>query len=139
MSSETVVRRGCRFGTHRVLEPAGALPQAAWRLDATPIAYDNEVLCDVDVLNLDSASFRQICEACNHDAADVAEHVAGIVRHRGKQHKPVTGSGGMFVGRIREIGPALRERVAAKTGDRIASESVTRGVRGADVTVLEIH
>ena len=111
----------CRLGTHRVLEPAGALPQAAWKLDATAIAYANEILCDVDALNVDSASFHQIAAACEHDERRVAAHVESIVRERGKQHNPVTGSGGMFVGRVRAIGAAIRERSELREGDPIAS------------------
>jgi L-erythro-3,5-diaminohexanoate dehydrogenase len=111
----------CALGTHRVLEPAGSLPQAAWKLDPTPVAYENEILCDVEVLNLDSASFRQIAEACGHDAGRVAAHLIDVVEQRGKQHNPVTGSGGMFVGRVRAVGAALRERIALREGDRIAS------------------
>ena len=111
----------CRLGTHRVLEPAGALPQAAWKLDATAVAYANEILCDVEALNLDSASFRQIIEACGRDERCVAAHVQSIVRERGKQHNPVTGSGGMFVGRVRTIGSGLRASLALREGDRIAS------------------
>jgi L-erythro-3,5-diaminohexanoate dehydrogenase len=30
----------CRYGTHRVLEPVGVLPQAAQRLDNTMELYD---------------------------------------------------------------------------------------------------
>src|SRR6202011_3484600 len=56
---------GCRLGSHRVIEPKGALPQAAWRIDNTPRAYANEILCDVDTLNVDSASFKQISDASN--------------------------------------------------------------------------
>jgi L-erythro-3,5-diaminohexanoate dehydrogenase len=111
----------CRLGTHRVLEPKGALPQAAWKLDATAIAYANEILCDVEALNVDSASFRQIVDVCGNDERCIAAHVESIVRERGKQHNPVTGSGGMFVGRVRAVGAALRERIALREGDRIAS------------------
>jgi L-erythro-3,5-diaminohexanoate dehydrogenase len=121
MTAVSAPAKPCRLGTHRVLEPAGALPQAAWRLDATAVAYENEILCDVEALNVDSASFRQIAEACKHDAAHVAEHILAIVRERGKQHNPVTGSGGMFVGRVREIGATLRGRIDLREGDRIAS------------------
>ena len=32
------------LGLHRVLEPAGALPQAAWRLDASPGLWPDEVV-----------------------------------------------------------------------------------------------
>ena len=51
------------LGTHRVLEPAGAMPQSAWKIDNTPVAHENEILCDVETLNVDSASFKQIADA----------------------------------------------------------------------------
>ena len=104
-----------------MLEPAGSLPQAAWKLDNTPIVHENEILCDVDALNIDSASFRQIAEACDYDEARVAAHVLDLVMQRGKAHNAVTGSGGMFLGRIREIGAALRDTQDLAPGDRIAS------------------
>jgi len=72
-----------RFGTHRVLEPAGVLPQAAWRLDASSRAYENEMLCDVEVLNIDSASFAQIADICENDPERVALHILDNVRARG--------------------------------------------------------
>ncbi len=119
----TLARRTvpCDLGSHRVLEPEGALPQGAWRLDASPVPHENEIVCDVDALNIDSASFRQIAAHCEHDPARVAAHVIATVAERGKQHNDVTGSGGMFVGRVRAIGTALAPRVALAPGDRIAS------------------
>jgi L-erythro-3,5-diaminohexanoate dehydrogenase len=113
--------RAHSLGVHRVLEPAGAMPQDAWRLDNTPAAYENEILCDVDVLNIDSASFKQIAQACDFDASRIGDHVRANVRTRGKQHNPVTGSGGMFVGRVLQIGEALRDAIDLRVGDRIAS------------------
>ena len=113
--------RPCSLGSHRVLEPAGALPQTAHRLDATPEAHANEILCDVEVLNIDSASFRQIAEASGGDVARVREHVLALVAARGKHHNPVTGSGGMFIGRVREIGAALAKHTDLRAGERIAS------------------
>jgi L-erythro-3,5-diaminohexanoate dehydrogenase len=112
---------GCRLGSHRVVSPAGSLPQTAWRLDNTPIAYANEILCAVDVLNIDSASFKQIADACSHEARAIGEHIASTVAERGKQHNAVTGSGGMFVGRVLAIGSALAVRDDIAVGDRIAS------------------
>ena len=112
---------GCALGSHRVLEPAGAMPQTAWRLDATPRAGANEILCDVEALNIDSASFRQIVEVSGGEEAAVANHVLALVAERGKHHNPVTGSGGMFVGRVREIGAVLAPACALVAGDRIAS------------------
>jgi L-erythro-3,5-diaminohexanoate dehydrogenase len=109
------------LGAHRVLEPAGAMPQNAWRLDNTPVARENEILCEVEVLNIDSASFTQIRVHCDDDAQRIGAHIEQTVRERGKQHNPVTGSGGMFVGRVLEVGEALRDKVAVRAGERIAS------------------
>lgn len=112
---------GCRLGSHRVLEPKGALPQAAWKLDNTPHAYANEILCEVETLNIDSASFKQIGDACGGDPAAIAAQILATVNERGKQHNPVTGSGGMFVGRVAAVGPELGARADVAPGDRIAS------------------
>jgi L-erythro-3,5-diaminohexanoate dehydrogenase len=112
---------GCRFGSHRVVAPLGGLPQAAWRLDNTPAPYSNEILCAVDVLNIDSASFKQIADACAHDVTAIGEHIRATVAERGKQHNPVTGSGGMFVGRVLAMGPDLHGRDDLAVGDAVAS------------------
>ena len=116
-----MTRKLCSLGSHRVLDPAGVLPQVARKLDATPVAHANEILCDVEALNIDSASFRQIAEANEGDVARVAAHVLALVEDRGKHHNAVTGSGGMFIGRVRFVGEALAERIDVKAGDRIAS------------------
>jgi L-erythro-3,5-diaminohexanoate dehydrogenase len=109
------------LGAHRVLEPAGAMPQDAWRIDNTPVPGPTEILCDVEALNIDSASFRQICESCDSDAERIGRRVAEIVGQRGKQHNPITGSGGMFVGRVLALGDALRGKIDLNEGERIAS------------------
>ncbi len=123
MSSKTGLRApGHPLGIHRVIEPEGAMPQQAWRLDNTPAAADNEILCEVEALNIDSASFKQIAEECGFDPQRIGEHIVKIVGERGKQHNPVTGSGGMFVGRVLEVGEALREQYRSASGraDRFA-------------------
>lgn len=116
-----VTSRSHPLGAHRVLEPAGAMPQDAWRIDNTPRAGSNEILCEVEALNIDSASFRQLCESCDSDAVRIGERIVEIVTERGKQHNPVTGSGGMFVGRVAAIGDDLRREIDLEPGDRIAS------------------
>jgi L-erythro-3,5-diaminohexanoate dehydrogenase len=115
------LERACPFGSHRVIEPLGALPQNAWKLDNTPRPYDNEILCAVETLNIDSASFLQLREACGDDAHAIAARILATVCERGKQHNAVTGSGGMFIGRVVEIGEALRGRDDVAADDRIAS------------------
>lgn len=110
---------GCPYGTHRVLEPSDSLPQPAWRLNNNPPIYDNELLIAVQTLNVDSASFRQISEAEGGDPGCIATHIQRIVAERGKLHNPVTGSGGMLIGTVAQVGPAFRTDL--KVGDRIAT------------------
>lgn len=112
---------GCKYGTHRVIEPKGVLPQAAQKIDNDMNIYDNEILVDVIALNIDSASFTQIVNACDHDVEKIKEMITGIVAERGKMQNPVTGSGGMLIGTVKEIGSALKDKVAIKEGDKIAT------------------
>src|SRR5437763_7031407 len=93
-----------QIGCHRVIEPPGVLPQAAWRLDARPEIGDDEVRVDVERLNLDAASFRQLVTKHAGDGAAVRAEVLDIVASRGKMHNPVTGSGGMLIGTVAEVG-----------------------------------
>ncbi|MGE5560751.1 MAG: L-erythro-3,5-diaminohexanoate dehydrogenase [Chloroflexota bacterium] len=115
------MRKGCPFGSHRVIEPKGVLPQPALRIDNNMEIYDNEILVNVRTLNVDSASFTQIKSQAGGDEAKIPEIMLGIVAQRGKHHNPVTGSGGMFIGTVAEIGPALAGKRDLKVGDKIAS------------------
>lgn len=118
---EVCMPMGDKYGTHRVIEPAGAMPQTAQKLDNDMSKlYDNEILIDVIALNVDSASFTQIEEEAGGDEAKIGEIIMNIVKTRGKQQNPVTGSGGMFIGKVAKIGPALKDR-DLKVGDKIAS------------------
>ncbi len=115
------MRKGCPFGTHRVLEPQGLLPQPAWRIDNDMEIYDNEVLINVEVLNIDSASFTQIEEEAGGDDLKIAEIMTGIVAKRGKHHNPVTGSGGMLIGTVEKIGPNWKGKTDLKEDNRLAT------------------
>lgn len=110
-----------RYGLHRVLDGDGTFPQPAWKLDADPRISDAEILVDVERLNLDSASFRQLASDASGDPAAVARAIEGIVAERGKLHNPATGSGGMLVGTVREVGSIVRESRRVVPGQRIAS------------------
>ncbi len=82
----------CRYGTHRCLEPNRVLPQAAVRLDNSPVIYDTELHVAVERLNIDSASLRQFREGAGGDPTRVAAAIRETVDTRGKLHNPVTGS-----------------------------------------------
>ncbi len=106
-------------GLRRVLEPAGVLPQAAWRLDASPEIAPDETRIRVQRLNLDAASYRQLAEKHAGDGAAIRAEVCAIVADRGKMHNPVTGSGGMLIGVVEEVGP--ESTLPVKVGDRVAT------------------
>ncbi len=75
----------------------------------------------VRALAIDSASFRQLRESASAGGEPVAEQIRRIVAERGKMHNPVTGSGGIFLGEVREIGPEHPAAGSLFPGDRIAS------------------
>jgi L-erythro-3,5-diaminohexanoate dehydrogenase len=106
-------------GLHRVLEPAGVLPQAAQRLDNRPEIGRDEVRIAVERLNLDAASFRQLRESHGDNGAAIRAEVLAIIAKRGKMHNPVTGSGGMLIGTVDEVGP--ESPLGLRPGQRVAS------------------
>jgi L-erythro-3,5-diaminohexanoate dehydrogenase len=107
-----------RFGVHRSIDPAGVLPQQARVLDATSPVGPEEIGLDVDHLNIDSASWHQLRESTGGRSEEMSERILEIVRERGKMQNPVTGSGGMLIGTVREIGA---HRMEPKPGTRVAS------------------
>lgn len=121
---------GSPFGLHRVLDvsdQAGEglpLPQSARRLDTRSAMWPDEVRIDVETLNLDAASFRQLADS-NRDAdgrvdgSAVRRRVLDIIAERGKMQNPVTGSGGMLIGTVAEVGPS--SPLALRVGDRVAT------------------
>ncbi|OJV62957.1 MAG: L-erythro-3,5-diaminohexanoate dehydrogenase [Clostridiales bacterium 38-18] len=115
------MKKGCKFGTHRVIEPKGILPQPAQKISNDMEIYDNEILIDVQTLNIDSASFTQIKEQANGDEEKIKEIMLDIVEKQGKHKNPVTGSGGMLIGTVAQIGDALVGKTDLKVGDKIAT------------------
>jgi L-erythro-3,5-diaminohexanoate dehydrogenase len=114
-------RAGDALGTHRVLEPKGFLPQPAERLDADASkVFESEIVVEVETLNVDAASFRQMEEASAGEPDGVARLVRETVARRGKQHNPVTGSGGMLLGVVSRVGSLARGR-GFSPGDRVAT------------------
>jgi L-erythro-3,5-diaminohexanoate dehydrogenase len=125
-AQQTAVRGGSPLGLHRVAEPVkgageagGVLPQAAWRLDARPEIWPDEVRVRLERLNLDAASYRQLSEAHDGDPEAIRAAVLGIVAERGKMQNPVTGSGGMLTGVVDEVGP--KSPLGLAPGDKIAT------------------
>lgn len=122
---ETPQRRSTPWGTHRVLDPVGSLPQAARRLDARAELWPDEVRIDVEMLNLDAASYHQLRQRHGRDVDDTTraqrmrQAVLDIVADRGKMQNPVTGSGGMLIGTVAEVG--AQSPLGLSVGDRVAT------------------
>jgi L-erythro-3,5-diaminohexanoate dehydrogenase len=111
---------GNAYGTHRTVEPKGGLPQPAWRLDNDfDRLFEGEVLLSVETLNIDAASFRQMAEQGAIDS-EIAHIILRTVAERGKQHNPVTGSGGMLLGSVVQVAPGRDDR-ELRPGDRLAT------------------
>jgi L-erythro-3,5-diaminohexanoate dehydrogenase len=117
------VRPSDPTGLHRVLDDGAVLPQAAQRLDTRRDLWPDEVRVRVERLNLDAASFRQLerthTQEGRADGDAVREAVLAIVAARGKMQNPETGSGGMLVGTVEEVGP--ESPLGLRVGERIAT------------------
>lgn len=111
------------LGLNRVIEPKGALPQQAKRVNNELPLGPGEVLVEVSSLNVDSASFHQFFEANGKDPVKTGEAILAVIKERGKLQNPVTGSGGMLLGTVKEVGAEVSnpDLKALKPGDRIAT------------------
>jgi L-erythro-3,5-diaminohexanoate dehydrogenase len=118
-TTATQPRTGDPVGLHRVLEPEGVLPQAARRLDTRKELWPDEVRIRVERLNLDAASFRQLERKHGGDGDAVRAEVLDIVATRGKIQNPETGSGGMLVGTVEEVGE--ESPLGLTVGDRVTT------------------
>lgn len=104
------------YGFHRVIEPEGAIPQAALRVDNTPaILHPEEILIRVSLLNLDSTGMSQL----RAGGGDIAQQILDIVARRGKMHNPVTNSGGVLVGEVAAVGAGVGSDFELGPGDVI--------------------
>ncbi|CAM3196258.1 L-erythro-3,5-diaminohexanoate dehydrogenase [Nocardioides dubius] len=111
------------IGTHRVRDGEQVVPQSARRLATDPQLWPDEARIRVSRLNLDAASYRQLSERhrgpTGVDGAALRAEVAAIIAERGKMQNPVTGSGGMLLGTVEEVGPEHTSGIAV--GDRVAT------------------
>lgn len=116
------------FGCHRVLEPAKCFPQPAWKLDNTMAVHENEILVDVEIIHVNTTSFNQILTSVDGNLAAVKKRLLEIVSTRGKLQNPITGTGGILYGKIKQIGKSYPNPFNLSVGDHVitlASLSLT--------------
>ena len=127
------MQKGDYFGSHRVIHPKGLLPQAAEKISNDPEIFSNEVLLDVIALQPTATAFGRIRKDCGGDVEKIRQEILDIVESRGKFQDPVTKSGGILTGIVKEIGPDLEGRIDIKVGDKVAS------LVSLSLTPLKIH
>jgi L-erythro-3,5-diaminohexanoate dehydrogenase len=92
------------LSTWRSLDPPDALPHLARVLDAETGLTEYEAVIDVELLAVDATSYRAIRERSEADPERMAAAISDIVAARGKLQNPWTGSGGVLMGRVAEVG-----------------------------------
>lgn len=109
------------YGLSRVVGEVGVLPQRAHVLDPSLPLRPGELLVEVESLNIDAASFKQLKDEVGGDSARIVDRICAIVSQRGKMQNPVTGSGGMLIGRVAEVTPQHPAAKDLRVGDRLAT------------------
>lgn len=77
------------FGIERVIEPVGAIPPTAWRLDNSREVRPGEMRLAVEVIKLEGDNFNQICSDCQYNESRIKERILTIIKQEGKASKPV--------------------------------------------------
>ena len=109
------------YGINRSLVPKYTNLEKAWQISTERPILDNEVLVDVEVININKASFVQIYESSFGQKEDMIAAILKIVNERGKLHNPVTGTGGMLQGTIVEMGREFKKKRDFQIGDNVIS------------------
>lgn len=115
------------FGVSRVMEPKGAVPATAWKLDNQRQISPKEIRIRLETVHIEWDNFNQICSHCGYDEMRIKARIMQIIEERGKLHNPFTGSGGLFMGTIEEIGSEV-DAEGLMVGDRVFSQSSITGM-----------
>ena len=105
------------FGIHRVLEPKGAVPVTAWKMDNSRELDPREARLAIERIHLEKSGFEQICSQCEYDESKMIQRIKDIIEKRGKLHNPFTETGGMVYGRIEEMGKIFESQRKFNIGD----------------------
>lgn len=117
------------FGISRVIEPKGAIPVTAWKIDNRREINDREIRINTRLVHMEKSSFEQICYECGYDEDRIKAKIIDIIQKRGKLHNPFTDSGGMVYGKIDEIGKVFKEnRPWYNVGDEVLCNTTITSV-----------
>lgn len=117
------------FGLSRVIDPKGAIPVTAWKIDNSKEINEREIRINVKTIHIEKSSFNQICHECAYEDNSIETKILDIIAKRGKLHNPYTDSGGMLHGTISEIGNHFREtRPEFNVGDEVICNTTITGI-----------
>jgi len=116
------------YGYRRVLEPKGAVPVTAWKVDNDRQLRPGEARINLELIHIEWDGFQQICTSCGYDDEKVKAKILYIIEKRGKLHNPFTGTGGIVLGTIDEVMPDNGYVPKTKPGDRVYCLSSLAGV-----------
>nr|WP_315020761.1 sigma 54-interacting transcriptional regulator [uncultured Aminipila sp.] len=117
------------FGISRVIEPKGAIPVTAWKIDNRREINEREIRINTRLVHMEKSSFEQVCYECGYDEDRIKAKIIDIIQKRGKLHNPFTDSGGMVYGKIEEIGKVFKEnRPWYNVGDEVLCNTTITSV-----------
>ena len=122
------MNRSMEYDVRRVLEPQHVLPVSAWKLDNGRKIEPYEVRIEIKKIHIEGTSFKQICLEANDNDDRIRQKIMDIVIRRGKLHNPVTDTGGLFYGVIREIGSEYSNQDGFKVGDEVVCNTSTTSI-----------
>lgn len=111
------------YGVSRVEEPQKVMPTSAWRLDNSKEIEAHEMRISLAAVHIEGTSFRQISVQAKHEDAAIIDKIKSIVELRGKLHNPLTDTGGLFYGRVDEIGQDYPNKAGVKVGDWVVGNT----------------
>lgn len=114
------------FGADRVVEPAGAIPSMAWKLDNSKTIGPAEARIALRAIKLEGNNFNQICSSCQYNETKIAERITDIAAKRGKLQNPYTQSSGVLYGVVDQVGRGWNGEPLQK-GDPVVSLTSTAG------------
>ena len=114
------------FGADRVVEPAGAIPSMAWKLDNSKAIGPAEARIALRAIKLEGNNFNQICSSCQYNETKIAERITDIAAKRGKLQNPYTQSSGVLYGVVDQVGSGWNGEPLQK-GDPVVSLTSTAG------------
>ena len=96
------------FGIDRVIEPLGAIPSTAWKIDNSRELSPGEIRVSLDMIKIEESNFAQLVSVANYVDSKMKRRIMDIVNIRGKLQNPYTESGGILCGKIEEIHPKTK-------------------------------